>query len=188
MGEILERQDDVNDDVLIFFDMTRVISGYDWNLSFETRKGFKSHRCLTICLRVCCGRCRRAMEMPFCGPVWAWANDSCRLVHWWFKAIPTPMIQSYPNTGVFIFLGDVWKNAVGHPPKKTHWGWSESSRLSVGLEAPRPVGALLLEDSWTDVVGLCKDGISHCSSRRGRHKSTSAYKPPVEYLERQFNT
>lgn len=33
--------------------------------------------------------------------------------------------------------------------------WSESSRLSVGLEAPRPVGALLLEEVTPYCVSLC---------------------------------
>ena len=66
---------------MFFFDITIVISGYEWNLSFETWKGFKSHHGLTIspCFFlkfcwVCCGRCKCAMEMPFCGPALAWAK------------------------------------------------------------------------------------------------------------------
>ena len=37
-------------------------------------------------------------------------------------------------------------------PQNTEPGWSESSRLPVGLDAPRPVGALLLEELATAVV------------------------------------
>ena len=81
---------------MFFLDITIVMSGYEWNLSFETRNGFKSHHGLTISpfffwkfCWVCCGRCKCAMEMPFYGPAWAWV-----------KAMPIPGFSS-PFWGMY---------------------------------------------------------------------------------------
>ena len=122
---------------MFFFDITIVISGYEWNLSFETWKGFKSHHGLTISpcffLEVLLGLLWQVQMRHGNAILWSSLSlsktDSCRWPRsklrvftcsdefiWWFKAMPIPGFSS-------PFWGMYGKNAVGHPPhkaRKTH--------------------------------------------------------------------